>query len=245
MLDFSQPVAVLLVAVLHFVADAEDPYGLVRALMDPMPAGSYLVISHFTADSYDEQADVAAQGYQNATSAVHSRHPGGDCGVLHRLRPDRPGPTGLDAALAARRGRAGRRSRGGRATRAARCSGAGSAASWSWPAGGPARHGGHARPRRRAGAERAEGNHPGIAGRPSTRSRRVKRDAAPRISQRRADVRLHARRQGQLPGGPGSGRADLRGARRGRGARHRAPEPASSSAAPSGTWPPTRHQAVP
>jgi hypothetical protein len=72
-LDFSRPVAVLLVAVLHFVADADDPLGLVRTLMDPMPAGSYLVISHFTADSY-QQADVAAKEYDNATSALHSRH---------------------------------------------------------------------------------------------------------------------------------------------------------------------------
>jgi SAM-dependent methyltransferase len=72
LLDFSQPVAVLLVAVLHFLADAEDPYGIVATLMDPMPPGSYLVISHFTADGY-AQADVAAQEYQNATSALHSR----------------------------------------------------------------------------------------------------------------------------------------------------------------------------
>jgi hypothetical protein len=72
-LDFRQPVAVLLVAVLHFVADTEDPYGAVKALMDPMPAGSYLVISHFTADSFELQADAAAQGYQNATSSVHHR----------------------------------------------------------------------------------------------------------------------------------------------------------------------------
>ena len=73
LLDFSQPIAVLLVAVLHFITDDEDPAGLVRSLMDPMPAGSYLVVSHFTADSYT-QADEAAQEYQNATSTVHSRH---------------------------------------------------------------------------------------------------------------------------------------------------------------------------
>ena len=72
MLDFSKPVAVLLVAVLHFISDADDPHRLVRTLMDPMPAGSYLVISHFTADSY-AQADVAAQEYDTATSALHSR----------------------------------------------------------------------------------------------------------------------------------------------------------------------------
>jgi hypothetical protein len=72
LLDFGQPVAVLLVAVLHFIADADDPAGLVSTLMDPMPAGSYLVISHFTADSYP-QADMAAREYRNATSALHSR----------------------------------------------------------------------------------------------------------------------------------------------------------------------------
>jgi hypothetical protein len=71
-LDFSQPVAVLLVAVLHFISAEEDPYSAVKALMDPMPAGSYLVISHFTGDSYT-QADAAAQEYQNASSSVHSR----------------------------------------------------------------------------------------------------------------------------------------------------------------------------
>jgi S-adenosyl methyltransferase len=70
--DFSQPVAVLLVAVLHFISAGEDPYGAVKALMEPMPAGSYLVVSHFTGDSYT-QADAAAQEYQNASSTVHSR----------------------------------------------------------------------------------------------------------------------------------------------------------------------------
>ena len=72
MLDLSQPVAVLLVAVLHFISAADDPYGAVQALMDPMPAGSYLVISHFTADSFI-QAEDAAKEYQNATSTLHSR----------------------------------------------------------------------------------------------------------------------------------------------------------------------------
>jgi S-adenosyl methyltransferase len=72
LIDFSEPVAVLLAAVLHFIADEEDPVALVRLLMDPMPEGSYLVVSHFTADSF-AQADVAAQEYQEATSALHSR----------------------------------------------------------------------------------------------------------------------------------------------------------------------------
>ena len=73
LLDFSQPVAVLLVAVLHFIADADDPEAIVSALMDPLPPGSCLVISHFTADS-NAQASAAAQGYENATSTLHTRH---------------------------------------------------------------------------------------------------------------------------------------------------------------------------
>jgi hypothetical protein len=49
-LDFSQPVAVLLIAVLHFIPDADDPYGIVARLMDAVPPGSYLVIAHAARD---------------------------------------------------------------------------------------------------------------------------------------------------------------------------------------------------
>ena len=50
MLDLGQPVAVLLVGVLHFIADRDDPGQIIARLMGAMPAGSFLVISHFTAD---------------------------------------------------------------------------------------------------------------------------------------------------------------------------------------------------
>ena len=49
-LDLTEPVAVLLTAVLPFVPDDDDPHGIVRRLMAPLPAGSYLVISHLAAD---------------------------------------------------------------------------------------------------------------------------------------------------------------------------------------------------
>jgi len=42
-LDFRQPVAVMLIAVLHFIPDGDDPYGIVKQLMDAVPTGSYLV----------------------------------------------------------------------------------------------------------------------------------------------------------------------------------------------------------
>lgn len=44
--DFSQPVAVLLVAVLHFVADADDPAAILARLWAAAAPGSFLVISH-------------------------------------------------------------------------------------------------------------------------------------------------------------------------------------------------------
>jgi trans-aconitate methyltransferase len=49
-LDFTKPIGVVLMAVLQFVPDDDDPYGLVRRLMETVPGGSYLVISHPASD---------------------------------------------------------------------------------------------------------------------------------------------------------------------------------------------------
>ena len=49
-LDMGRPVGLLLLAVLHFVPDHDDPYGLVAQLAAAMPPGSYLVMSHGTYD---------------------------------------------------------------------------------------------------------------------------------------------------------------------------------------------------
>jgi S-adenosyl methyltransferase len=45
-LDFSQPVAVMLLMILMLIEDHEDPYGIVDRLMAALPSGSYLAISH-------------------------------------------------------------------------------------------------------------------------------------------------------------------------------------------------------
>jgi hypothetical protein len=58
-LDWSQPVALLLVAVLHFVEDAEDPYAIVRRLVSELPSGSYLVLSHATFDPLEPETIAA------------------------------------------------------------------------------------------------------------------------------------------------------------------------------------------
>ncbi|MBC9001820.1 SAM-dependent methyltransferase [Micromonospora aurantiaca] len=65
-LDLSQPVALMLLAVLHFVPDGEDPYAIVGRLLDALPAGSYLAASHATHDYLPEElaaeAKAAARG---------------------------------------------------------------------------------------------------------------------------------------------------------------------------------------
>ena len=58
-LDLTQPVAVLLVAILHFFPDADDPMGVVDRLMAGLPSGSYLVVSHLARDVLDLDATYA------------------------------------------------------------------------------------------------------------------------------------------------------------------------------------------
>ncbi|MFI6824129.1 SAM-dependent methyltransferase [Micromonospora sp. NPDC050187] len=64
-IDFDQPVAILLVAVLHFIDDEADPYAIVARLRDTMAPGSYLVINHATADPRPDSAGGAAEVYKN------------------------------------------------------------------------------------------------------------------------------------------------------------------------------------
>ncbi|MFE0525490.1 SAM-dependent methyltransferase [Streptomyces sp. NPDC058954] len=61
-LDFGEPVALLLVAILHFVEDAEA-YPLVRELMEALPAGSHLVLSHLTDEMHPEPARAVQRTY--------------------------------------------------------------------------------------------------------------------------------------------------------------------------------------
>jgi S-adenosyl methyltransferase len=60
-LDLSQPVALMLLAVLHFIPDADDPVGIVRTLLAALPAGSYLVASHPTQDFDPARGEQATQ----------------------------------------------------------------------------------------------------------------------------------------------------------------------------------------
>jgi S-adenosyl methyltransferase len=55
-IDFSRPVAVLLVAVLHFVPDGDRPWSAVRWITDNLVPGSYVAVSHVTGDEISDEA---------------------------------------------------------------------------------------------------------------------------------------------------------------------------------------------
>jgi hypothetical protein len=79
LLDFTQPVAVLLAAVLHFIADDDSPEQIVATLRDALPPGSYLVISHACSDPQPDllstfetvyKSKVAAQGRARTSAEI-------------------------------------------------------------------------------------------------------------------------------------------------------------------------------
>jgi hypothetical protein len=57
-LDFTRPIALMLVAILQFVPDEDDPYGIVARLVAALPAGSYVVMSHLINDSFTPELEA-------------------------------------------------------------------------------------------------------------------------------------------------------------------------------------------
>ena len=53
-LDFERPIALSLIALLHFLPDDEDPHRVLRTLVEALPSGSYRLLSHGTADQHPE-----------------------------------------------------------------------------------------------------------------------------------------------------------------------------------------------
>jgi hypothetical protein len=75
LIDFSQPVAIVLVAVLHLLADGEDPAGIVRQLLAPASSGSYLVLSHSGLDFNPERSRaVSASAARDGVTLVARPH---------------------------------------------------------------------------------------------------------------------------------------------------------------------------
>jgi S-adenosyl methyltransferase len=113
-LDFSRPVAVLLFAVLHTVMDDENPHAIVARLMDAMPSGSYLALSHLGAEFFS--AEATAQMEQMSRGGSRQQYVGRSEADVRRFfdglelvppglvsvedwRPDRGATATGDAAL--------------------------------------------------------------------------------------------------------------------------------------------------
>jgi S-adenosyl methyltransferase len=74
-LDLSKPVAVLLLAVLHFISDADEPRRIMAELRDAIAPGSYLALTHVSGDFLDREATrVAESVYEKASAGIHSRN---------------------------------------------------------------------------------------------------------------------------------------------------------------------------
>jgi len=68
-LDFSQPIALMLLIILHLIPEADDPYGIVASLVGALPAGSYLVLAH-------PASDIRAAEMADMTKRVNERMSG-------------------------------------------------------------------------------------------------------------------------------------------------------------------------
>lgn len=71
LIDFDEPVALMLVAIMHFISDEEGPGQIIAALRDALTSGSYLALSHGTADFHDPAiSDRATAVYTKATAPL-------------------------------------------------------------------------------------------------------------------------------------------------------------------------------
>jgi len=63
LLDFDRPVALSLIALMHFIPGEREPYDIVSTLLEALPSGSYLVLSHAASDIFPELAEQVTAEY--------------------------------------------------------------------------------------------------------------------------------------------------------------------------------------
>jgi hypothetical protein len=68
LLDFTKPVAVTLLMILHVIPDSEDPHAIVATVADAMPSGSYLAVSHLGSDLLESEAREGFEGVVTRTA---------------------------------------------------------------------------------------------------------------------------------------------------------------------------------
>ena len=78
LLDFNRPMALILVAVLHFIPDEEDPWHIVARLRDSLAPGSYLVLCQACSDAKPELASATRKAYEGRVAARSALRPRAD-----------------------------------------------------------------------------------------------------------------------------------------------------------------------
>jgi hypothetical protein len=68
-LDFSKPVALMMLGILLYVPDADDPWGIVARLLAAVPPGSYLAIGHGASDIDPERSAPFADTFNEHSAA--------------------------------------------------------------------------------------------------------------------------------------------------------------------------------
>jgi hypothetical protein len=97
LIDFGEPVAVLMFAVLHFLTDADHPREVVRSLTEALVPGSAVALSHVTGDGIAPDASHATQQvYQDASAQVVPRSRQGITGFFDGLNLVEPGVTDIN-----------------------------------------------------------------------------------------------------------------------------------------------------
>jgi S-adenosyl methyltransferase len=121
LLDLSRPVGLLMVALLHFVRDEEDPHGILAGYAAGLAPGSWLVVSHGSTDTAPGVATMETLYQQNTATPIQMRsrseletllrdvrlvEPGIE--FLPAWRPDHPDDVGEDPSWSSGYGAVGR-----------------------------------------------------------------------------------------------------------------------------------------
>ena len=90
-LDFSAPVGLLMVAVFHFVPDDKHPVDIVKKYVDAIPPGSYVALSHLTADKMADEMAGVVEAMKNSRDPMFFRGYADVCALFDGLDVVEPG----------------------------------------------------------------------------------------------------------------------------------------------------------
>jgi hypothetical protein len=90
-LDFDQPIAILLLAIVHFLQDADDPEAIVGRFRAALPSGGHLVLSHVCGEALPESVPGVTEVYNHSTTPIVARSPERIAGLFGDLDLVEPG----------------------------------------------------------------------------------------------------------------------------------------------------------